>query len=118
MIAPPTVYVADSVTEYELTTTTVETVATAARSAPGRASIWGSFRVANSLTAVTVQVTWTDAAGNIQSRVLTNGLSFGVGDWELPEVAITAMAGAPIVVKYTAGTANNVFASATIVFME
>ena len=64
-------------------------------------------------TVVTVVVTWTDVTG-AQTVTLINAVSEATGSYALMGFAINSASGSAITVTFTAGTANQVYASASI----
>ncbi|HUY98551.1 MAG TPA: hypothetical protein VMW47_13205 [Verrucomicrobiae bacterium] len=71
------------------------------------------FRVVTASTTVTIQVAYTDAGG-AQTTVLVNGVSEAVGSYHVSGIPLASVAGAAITVQAQAGTANQVFVSASI----
>lgn len=71
------------------------------------------FRVITATTNVTVNVTYTDATG-AQTNTLLDAQASAVGSYSLPMLMINTTAAAAVAVKITAGTANQVYGSATI----
>ncbi len=96
----------------ELTSTSATTVVTYTPSAAGNVTIGCYFRVVTATTTVTLTVTWTDETG-AQSLTLVNGVSEVVGSYALTSLMIHTTAAA-ITVTMTAGTASQVYASASI----
>lgn len=103
-----------SVREVLLSSTSATTVASYTPAANGNFLVAVYFRVVTAATAVTVQITYSDAAG-AQTMTLLNGVSEAVGSYSLPIAFISATTASPINVVVTAGTANQVYASAAIV---
>ncbi len=101
-------------TEQELTTTTATTIATFTPTVAGNFKIGAYFRVVTAATTVTLSVTYTDATG-AQTITLLNAISEAVGSYTFNDFTINSAASAAITVSMTAGTANQVFASATII---
>lgn len=98
--------------EVELDSTSETTVATRTPAAAANVMVGIYFRVITATTNVTVKVTYTDATG-AQTNTLLNAQACAVGSYSLPMLMINATAAA-IDVKITAGTADQVFGSATI----
>jgi len=100
--------------ETELTTTTATTLVTFTPAATGLFLLKAVVRVVTAATTVTLQASWSDAAGTAQSYTWENATSLPVGiRLELPVIAAAGSAGA-ITVTATAGTANQVYCSAAI----
>lgn len=100
--------------ELELTTTSSTSVVTYTPSAAGNFEIGCYFRVVTATTNVTITVTWTDVTG-AQTLTLLNVVSEVVGSYAMTKFMIDSVASSAITVSFTAGTANQVYASASIV---
>lgn len=101
-------------TETELTTTGATNVVTYTPSSAGNFEIGIYFRVVTATTTVTVTVTWTDVTG-AQTLTLLNGVSEVTGSYAMTKFMINSAASDAITVTFTAGTSNQVYASASIV---
>jgi hypothetical protein len=73
------------------------------------------YRVTTAATDVTVTVSWNDAAG-LQTLALLPLTNQPVGSYTLPPVFVNNASG-QIIVEVTAGTINQVFASASVTRM-
>jgi hypothetical protein len=103
------------VSEYLLTTTAATNVISYPPSAPGNFLVCVSARVITASTNITVEVDYTDAGG-AQVNMLYPLASVPVGTHMLNfPLFIHVVAGASIVVKITAGTANQVYISSSLV---
>ncbi|WAH35056.1 hypothetical protein [Alicyclobacillus dauci] len=100
--------------EVELTSTSATTVASYTPKANGNYVVYVYFRVTGASTNVTVSVTYDDAGGPVTNTLLPTQ-SEGVGSWSLVPLFINVTTAAPIVVSVTAGIANQVYASASVV---
>jgi hypothetical protein len=101
--------------EMELTTTGATPVVTFTPSAAGNFMTGIYVRVVTAATILTVTVTYTDAGG-AQTNTLISAQSTAVGSYSiLFPLFINSVASQPITVTITAGTANQVYASASIV---
>ena len=98
--------------EVALTTTGATTIATRTPAEAVNVLIGIYFRVITATTTVTVALTYTDATG-AQTNTLLNAQSCVVGSYSLPAMLINVTAAA-ITVSITAGTADQVFGSASI----
>ncbi|WP_036647300.1 phage tail protein [Paenibacillus wynnii] len=94
-------------------TTSAVTVTTYTAPAVGNYLVGVYLRVITATTTVTVAVTYTDAGG-AQTTTIANAQAFPVGSWSLLPVFLASTATAINVVVTTA-TANQVYASASIV---
>lgn len=104
-----------SVAESLLSSTSPTNVTTYTPSVGGNFVIYVYFRVVTAATNVAIEIDYTDAGGAQVLQVLPSALE-QVGSYAPPApVYISAVAGQPITVKVTAGTANQVYASATII---
>lgn len=99
--------------DMQLTATTATIVATYTPAASGNFLVLVYFRVVTAATNVTIDVTYTDATG-AQVNHLLPLTSEAVGSHSLVPLFINSVAGQPITVTITAGTANQVYASASI----
>lgn len=99
--------------EHLLTTTGSTSVCTTTPGAAGNFEIGLYFRVVTATTNVTISITWTDATG-AQTLTVLNVVPEVTGSYALTKFMIDATAAA-ITVSFTAGTANQVYASASIV---
>lgn len=99
--------------EVLMSTTGETTIATKTPAAAGNVLIGIYFRVITATTNVTVNVTYTDATG-AQTNTLLDAQASAVGSYSLPMLMINTTAAAAVAVKITAGTANQVYGSATI----
>lgn len=111
---PVAVYRANSIKEYLLADTNLDNVLTFTPAAAGNFLVAVSVRVVTANTNVTIQITWTDASGNVQTDTRCSNANLGVGPHDVPVKFINANA-SQITVKVQAGIANQVYASATIV---
>jgi hypothetical protein len=99
--------------EKQLTTTAATSVVTYTPAGAGNFKIGGYFRVVTATTVVTWTVTWTDVTG-AQTLTVLSAVSEVVGSYALVDFMVNAAAGSAITVTATAGTANQVYASASI----
>jgi len=102
-----------SATETELATVNPTTVATTTPAAAGTFLVGCRVRVVTAATVVTAHITYTDATG-AQTSTWLNLDPLGIGSYDLAPVVIASAAGQAISVVVTAGTANQVYASAAI----
>lgn len=72
------------------------------------------FRVVTGSTVVTITFSWTDVTG-AQSYTYLNAISEAVGSYVISPVFVNAAISTAIQVTYTAGTANRVYVSASVV---
>jgi len=100
--------------DFQLTTTSATDVVSFTPSSSGNYVVYVFYRVATTTTNVTINVTWTDGAGTSTSVVVPTATSTVVGSYNTAPVYINATAAA-IKVTATAGTANNLYVSASIV---
>ena len=103
---------AASTSDVKITGTTAQTIASYTPTAAGNFVVYCFFRVITAATNVSVKLTYSNSAG-AQTDMLFNQ-SAPVGDWRLVPAFVNAAPGTPIVLSVTAGTANQVYASATI----
>jgi len=102
-----------SAVETELTTTSATTITSFTPSATGFFLVMIYFRVVTAATTVTVSITYNDVTG-AQTLTPVNAISEPIGSYT-NMVSICATNAAAITVSVTAGTANQVYASAAIV---
>ena len=102
-----------SAVETELTTTSATSITSFTPSATGFFLVMIYFRVVTAATTVTVSITYNDVTG-AQTLTPVNAVSEPVGSYT-NMVSICATSAAAITVNVTAGTANQVYASAAIV---
>lgn len=100
--------------EVQLTSTSATTVASFTPTASKMFLVAVYLRVVTAATNVTVNVTYNDAGGSVTNPLFPTQ-SLGVQSWSLPICPVNAVSGTPIVVSVTAGTANQVYASASVV---
>ncbi|MCL6442085.1 MAG: hypothetical protein K6T83_01240 [Alicyclobacillus sp.] len=110
---PITPYRAATVLEQQLTTTSATTILSYTPAAQGNFEVSVSLRV-TATTNITLQIKWTDASGNQQTDTRLSNQSVPAGTWDVPIKFLNATTAAPISVIVTAGTANVLYASATI----
>ena len=103
--------------EEELTTTAATTVATYTPTATYGYHIQVFVRVVTAATTVTVTLTYYDAATTAHTDTLVPGTSLAVGAYDVVGSFVVAGSGGAIAVSVTAGTANQVYASAVIAQM-
>ena len=99
--------------EVELTTTGSTTIVTYTPTSAGNFWIAVYFRVVTGTTAVTVAATWTDVSGS-QTLTLLNAVSKVTGSYAMVGFLVNSIASNAITVSITAGTANQVYGSASI----
>jgi hypothetical protein len=102
-----------AVKEFLLTGTGITTTHTLNTVDAGNYLILGSFRVKTASTNVTIEIDWTDAAGAQVNTIVSLSLQT-VGTHGIPPLFINATAGSAITIKVTAGTANQVYMSSSI----
>lgn len=98
----------------ELTATTATTLATFTPTAQGNFMVLAYYRVITAATNLTLTATWDDGSG-AQSYTWVNNTSQAVGSYHTAPLYINATTAAAITVTATAGTANQIYASATII---
>jgi hypothetical protein len=103
--------------ESELTSTAATVVATYTPTATDGFYVLVFVRVVTAATAVTVTVTYDDAAGTAQTQTMLPTTTLAVGNFDMVGAFVVAGTSAAIDVNVTAGTANQVYASAVIVEM-
>jgi hypothetical protein len=103
-----------SASETKITSTSATSLTQYTPAAQGNFLIMVYYRVITATTNVTIQITYTDAGG-AQTITVLNIQSTAVGSYSTLPVFINAAAGSPITVQITAGTANQVYASTSIV---
>lgn len=96
-----------------LATTGATAVATYTPSANNNFVCYMYYRVSNASTDVTISITWTDVGGS-QSLTVLSTTTKTVGSYSVAPVYLQAVSGNAITISFTAGTANNVHVSATI----
>ncbi len=101
-----------SVSDLELTTTSQTTIATYTPSTQGNYTLKVYARVITAATTLTLTANWTDASG-VQSYSWVNAASEAVGSYTFLPIYINSLADA-ITISATAGTANQVYVSASI----
>ena len=109
-----TVVAEANTTELEITALTATTVATFTPTVAGNFNINAYFRVITAATTVTLTATWTDVTG-AQTYTWVSAVSEPVGSYVLLPVYINSTASSAITVTITAGTINQVYASASII---
>jgi hypothetical protein len=109
----PTSVVA-TVRELEVSTTSPTAILTYTPAVAGNVEIGIYFRVAVASTVVTVNVTWTDAAGS-QTLPLLSAVTETVGSYTFTKFIVDSVGGEAIEVSATAGTANQLYFSASMV---
>ena len=98
----------------ELTTTSATTIATFTPSAQGNFMVMVYYVVTTATTSLTLTATWADSFGSrIYSWVA--GTNEAVGAYAKMPLYINAVTTNPITVSATAGTANQVYVSASII---
>lgn len=102
------------VRETELTTTALTTVCTFTPAVTGtyRARLY--LRVVTGTTTLSAQVTYADAGG-AQTQPMLSSTGEVVGSHPIPDVTFDAVAGTPINIQVQAATANQAYATASIV---
>lgn len=100
--------------EVLLTTTATTAVRSLTPTTNGEFLVAVSFRIITAATNVTITITWTDASGAVQTDTRLSNQSVGVGPHDVPIKYIDATTAGPITVNVTAGTANQVYATASI----
>lgn len=102
-----------SVQDVEVTGTTAQTILSYTPTAKGNFKLGLYFRVVTATTTVTLEVTYTDASG-AQTITVINALSEAVGSYSLTDFMINAESTAAIEIIATAGTADQLYVSASI----
>lgn len=104
-----------NVTERLNTTTGAEDVLAIANPQPGNWLIGCTFRVVTASTTVAIVATWKDANNATQTATLQASASKAVGTYTLPAILINtdAIVAGSLKVTATAGTANQLFVSAS-----
>jgi len=100
--------------ETELTGTGSVVVATYTPGSGANVLVSSYFRVVTGATAVTITITWTDVTG-AQTITILNAATMSIGSYALAPVLIDSAASSAVAVNFTAGTANQVYASASII---
>jgi hypothetical protein len=103
-----------TVREVELTTTNPTAIIAYTSASSGNFMVGAYLRVVTGATVIEVAVTYTDATG-AQTTELISAQAANVGSWNSLPFYIDAVAGSAISVVVTAGTANRVYASASLV---
>lgn len=98
----------------QLTTTSATTIINFTPTANRNHVVYVYYRVANATTNVTIVLNWTDNAGS-QNMTILPTTSTAVGSYSVSPVYIQATTAGAITVVVTAGTANNIFISSTII---
>ena len=98
----------------ELTTTTATTIATFTPTTQGNFILSVYYRVVTAATTLTLSAAWDDGTG-AQTYTWVNSTSQAVGSYTLTQLYINATTSAAISISATAGTANQVYASGTII---
>jgi len=111
---PETIVNLDNVRELQVATTSPTAIATLQPNASGNFIVYLTYRVANATTNVTIVLTWNDVVGP-QTVTIVPLTAINVGTYTTSSSFINATTAAQIKIIITAGTANNVFASAAIV---
>jgi hypothetical protein len=102
-----------SANDVQITSTSAQTVVSYTPTSKGNFLIYVYFRVVNSATNVTIQVTYNDGSGSQINTILPTS-SQSVNSYSLLPLFINATNGSPINVNVTAGTANQVYVSSVI----
>ena len=102
-----------NVSNSELTSTSATTVLSYTPSSQGNYMVMVYYSVITAATDLTLKLTWTDSTGS-QSYTWVNGTSQAVGSYNVLPVFINSIASA-ITVTATAGTANQVYVSGSII---
>jgi hypothetical protein len=103
-----------SPSETLLSTTNPTNIVNYTTLAAGNYLVMTYFRVVTGPTVVTITFSWTDATG-AQSYTYLNAVSEAVGSYIISPVFVNTTISTAIQVTYTAGTANQVYASASVV---
>ena len=98
----------------ELTTTTATTIATFTPTTQGNFILSVYYRVVTAATTLTLSAAWDDGTG-AQTYTWVNSTSQAVGSYTLTQLYINATTSAAISISATAGTANQVYVSGTII---
>jgi hypothetical protein len=109
--APQNIY-----TEYELPDVASHNIATYTPSAAGNLMLMVYYRVTVGATNVTLTATWTDQAG-AQSYSWMSAVSNATGSYSVLPLFINSAASQPVTIAATAGTANQVYTTASIMLM-
>ena len=99
--------------EVEITGTTAQTVLSYTPSRQGNFILAVYFRVVTAATTVQIEATYDDGSG-AQTLTLLSSTSEAVGSYAPLLAVMNATTGAPIAIQVTAGTANQVYVSASI----
>lgn len=100
--------------DQQLTTTNPTIVTSHTPGTNGNYVVYIYYRVTTASTDITIDIDWTDQTGS-QTLNLLPLTTKPVGSYSVAGVYIQASSGNPITVTFTAGTANQVFVSSTIV---
>ena len=103
----------ENVIEAEVTGTVAQTIASFTPTASGNFIVFVYFRVTTAATTVTLAISWADVTG-AQSNTVVSAVSEPVGSYTIAPLYINATTAAAIAVSCTAGTANQVYVSGTI----
>jgi len=99
--------------DVELTTTSPTNIVTYTPSAKGNFWVSVYFRVITAPTVVTVTVTYTDGSGS-QTYTPISAVSEAVGSYIVAPFLLNSVAADAITITVTAGTANQVYASGSV----
>lgn len=102
-----------NVSNLELTSTSATTIVSYTPSSQGNYLVMVYYSVITASTDLTLTLTWTDSTGS-QSYTWVNGTSQAVGSYNVLPVFINSIASV-ITVTATAGTANQVYISGSII---
>lgn len=102
-----------SIVEYLLATTGATSVLAGTTPLAGNYLVSIYYRVVTAPTTLVITVSWTDATG-AQTLTVVPSLSYPVGSYIQALIPITATNGSTVTVSATAGTANQVYVSASI----
>lgn len=105
---------AAGVSELELTVNTPVVVLTHTPAASGRFLVNIYYRVVTAPTAITLVVSWTDATG-AQTFTPLSGVTQAIGSYTVASFMVYDIGTDAIAVTATAGTANQVYVSASLV---
>jgi hypothetical protein len=99
----------------QITGTSQTTVATFTPTAMGCFLVYIYFRVVTGATALAIDLSYNDGTGAQTQNIVASSPTTAVGSYSVTPIYINATTGAPIAVKVTAGTANQVYVSTNIV---
>jgi hypothetical protein len=108
------IYNLGSVSELELTGTSATTIVSVTPTAAGNFVLSTYVRVVTATTVFTLTASWTDQTG-AQSISMVNNASLGVGSYVFDQYFINSAKADAITITGTAGTANQVYVSASII---